>query len=129
MLYLITGEPGSGKSYLVAERAKPNDLIIDLDRIALAFTTGCDSHDYLDHVRDVAIGARQAAIGRALKHIRRCDVWIIHASPTDQQRRMYARYQATEIACKASPEVIAQRIAQRPPRNQALIRRINYGDE
>lgn len=125
MLTVVTGQPGSGKSYWVNQQAKSNDIIIDLDKIALAVScTDTESHDYPSHIRDVAIGMRQAAISRALKYTRRCDVYIIHADPDAQTLMRYQRFGAVIKEMHTAQHVVDQRIRQRPVRNQALVGRL-----
>jgi AAA domain len=84
---IVTGAPCSGKSTYIREHAKPGDVVIDLDRLALALSIdGTPHHDYPAHLRHVALGAREGAIARALK-IAGADVWIIqtNVSPHDRQ--------------------------------------------
>ncbi|MEU0174083.1 hypothetical protein ABZ178_12105 [Streptomyces massasporeus] len=38
MLYVITGPPAAGKSSWIDAHAKPEDVVIDLDRITVALT-------------------------------------------------------------------------------------------
>lgn len=90
---VITGPPASGKSSYVTEHAKRGDIVIDLDRIAAALMPGdvTDRHDYPPHIRNLAIGARKAAIARALRTRYPCTVWLIHAVPARDQLQQYAR--------------------------------------
>ena len=57
MLYVVTGPPTAGKSSWIEARAKPTDIVIDLDRIALALAgPGAPSwqHDAVPPWRPVA---------------------------------------------------------------------------
>lgn len=90
---VVTGPPAAGKSSYVRENAKPKDIVIDLDRIASAFMPGdvSDRHGYPPHIRNIAIGARKAAMHRALRTRYPCTVWLIHAVPARDQLQQYAR--------------------------------------
>ena len=46
MLTIVTGPPCGGKTTHIANHAHPGDIIIDLDRIALALTTDDTTHHY-----------------------------------------------------------------------------------
>lgn len=90
---VVCGPPAAGKSSWVTERAKPADVVIDLDRLAAALRTGTvtDTHGYPQHIRNIAIGARKAAIARALRTRYPCTVYLIHAVPAREQLQQYAR--------------------------------------
>jgi hypothetical protein len=93
---VIAGPPCAGKSTLVAELAGPADVVIDLDRIALASPPPHRPHRYPDHVRFVAVDARLAAINRAATIARRPPA-MDHPRPPrkpDTVRR-YLRWHAT----------------------------------
>ena len=117
---LVTGPPCVGKSTHVQANAQPGDIVIDLDAIALALSApGVGHHDYDDTTRAVAIAARQAAIDAALATDRH--VWIISAIPSAKQLAYYQAKGATIVTLDAPADVIAERLAQRPQRNQALV--------
>lgn len=123
MLTVVTGPPCSGKSTYIGARAGADDIVIDLDRIALALAAeGTESHDYPDHVRTVARRARVAAIDAALGYSRRFGVWIIEAAPSPGAVKFYIRRGARIVTCSASPEELAERAAKRPERNRELMR-------
>jgi len=84
VINVITGAPCSGKSTHIQMHATPGDIIIDLDRIALALTTDdTDHHQYPAHVRHVARTARGAAIAAAIavEQSTGCRVWVIDTFP------------------------------------------------
>lgn len=55
-LTIVTGPPCGGKSTHIATHATPGDIVIDLDRIALALTTDDTTHhDYGTHIRYIAL--------------------------------------------------------------------------
>jgi hypothetical protein len=64
--------------------AAPGDIVIDLDRLALALSPdGTPHHEYPTHTRQVARAARAAAISVAV-HVGRgtpVGVWIIDTFP------------------------------------------------
>ena len=79
-LTVVTGPPCGGKSSYVRDHAGPADVVIDLDRIALALAVeGTPHHEYADHVRQLAIEARQHLLPRAVALAARgtCHVWIV----------------------------------------------------
>ena len=83
MLTVVTGPPCAGKSTHVRRHAQCDDIIIDLDRIALALAhEGTTHHAYPPHIRHIAINARAEAIRTALPLSRDYNVWIIHMRPT-----------------------------------------------
>lgn len=125
MLTVVTGPPCVGKSTYIEQRARHGDIIIDLDRIALALTTDdTGHHDYDDTVRYVARQARLAAIDAAVQ-VQDRDVWVIDAAPSRQQRAWYHRQRAHFADLTEQPDVLAARAAQRPARNRALIERLD----
>ena len=122
-LTVVTGPPCVGKSWHVRHHARPGDVVIDLDRIALALTTeGTGHHDYPDHVRLLARKARYAALRHALPLSRQHDVWVIDADPSPESLRWYRQHQANIVTLSETPEVLARRLLDRPERNQALVR-------
>lgn len=88
---VVTGPPAAGKTTHVIEHARATDVIIDLDRIALALMPAAPtaSHDYPEHVRHVAIAARKAAIRRATRLRERITVWLVHAMPSPDDLAEY----------------------------------------
>ena len=63
---VIWGPPCSGKSTYIRDRARPDDVVIDLDRIALALAPeGTEHHAYGDHIRSLARRARLAVLDSA----------------------------------------------------------------
>ena len=126
MIHVVTGHVCSGKSTFVREHAQPGDVVIDLDRIALALTTeGTPDHDYPHHVAQVAIAARYAAIDEAIRRSRAeggFDVWLIHAYPDDRDWATYRRVGAAVYAMEADACTLRQRAADaRPERVRRLL--------
>lgn len=120
MIRVITGHICAGKSTYVREHATPADVVIDLDRIALAFAAeGTPHHDYPPHVQEIARAARWFAIDEAARRHRGggFDIWIIHAYPEGRDLAVYARLGASvqEITAPAAT-LRARAQAERPQR-------------
>ena len=113
---VVTGPPCAGKSTWIAERAQPGDVVIDLDRIALALTAdGTPHHDYPQHVREVARAARLAAIDAALADASAGHVWIIDTAASKKQRAAWHRRRCHVVTLDPGPAVVAQRIDEQRP--------------
>lgn len=125
MIHVVTGHVCSGKSTFVRERARPGDVIIDLDVIAHALTTeATPDHDYPQHVAHVAMAARHAAMDEAIRRSRAdggFDLWIIQAYPEDRDWATYRRIGAATYEIKADPRTLRERAAAGRP---ARVRRI-----
>lgn len=118
---VVIGPPAAGKTtwVLTHPMARADDVMIDLDRIAAALTPlqgqiGAVFHGYSQHVRHVAIGARQAALRRAvaLPASSGARAWVIHAIPTVAQLRQYVADGWTVYICDPGPEIVRARIAE-----------------
>lgn len=111
MLYVVTGPPTAGKSSWITGHARPRDIVIDLDRIALAFAgPGAADHDH-DEIRlKVAHRARYAAINEAERHVDRVDVYLIHTMPGARHRAHYRRLSARLIVVDPGEDVVMQRV-------------------
>lgn len=114
---VVIGPPAAGKTTWAIEHATPGDVVIDLDRIAAAvqpLSVGrlLVEHDYPQHVRHVAIGARQAALRRAvaLPASSGARVWVIHAIPTAAQMRAYVSDGVSIHVCDPGPDVVRARV-------------------
>ena len=125
MIHVVTGHVCSGKSTFVREQAKPGDVIIDMDRIALALTTeDTNHHDYPQHVAEIAKAARWSAIDHAAKLHRGggFDLWIIHAYPEDRDMTTYRRLGAAMYAITCDTQTLRRRAAaERPGRVRQLL--------
>ena len=115
---VITGPPAAGKSTYAQANAHPADVVIDLDRLAAALMPERDGpiHAYPDHIRHVAIGARQAAIARATRLSERVGVWIIHSIPKPDQLAEYTRMGWEVIKVDPGADVVRARAATERPR-------------
>jgi hypothetical protein len=124
MIEIVTGPPCGGKSTYIKERAKPGDIIIDMDILALALTTeGTEPFTYSDRVRQVAFRARSAAVSEALSVAqgeRYQNVYIIHTDPNPDQRAYYRAFGGRFVECDPGKEVCLERVLLRPKQNQAI---------
>lgn len=114
---IITGPPGAGKSTHVRENAGPHDVVIDLDRIAMAIMHPAteDTHHYPTYIRHIAIGMRSAAITRATKLRESVSVWIIHSVPSPDQLEEYRRYRWEVVEIDPGEAVVRARVAELRP--------------
>ncbi|MEV5445246.1 hypothetical protein AB0N23_22300 [Streptomyces sp. NPDC052644] len=111
MLYVVTGPPAAGKSSWIAARAKPTDIVIDLDRIALALAgPGAPSWQHDETLLKVAHRARFAAIDEAVKHRDAVDVYLIHTMPSAKALARYRRLDAKVITVDPGREIVMQRV-------------------
>lgn len=128
MVRVITGHICSGKSWHVRHHAGRNDVVIDLDRIALALSSEeIGHHDYGEHVRSIARAVRWAAINEAVRLHRMggWDLWIIHAYPEDRDIAMYRRVGADFLHMRADRATLEARARrERPPHVQETLRRM-----
>lgn len=113
---VVTGPPAAGKSTYVMANAAPTDVVIDLDRIATALMPApLGDHEYPDHVRHVAIGARTEAIWRATRLREPVTVWLIHSVPSPQQMREYRRRRFTIQVIDPGEQVVRERAERMRP--------------
>ncbi|MGW2226804.1 hypothetical protein [Streptomyces formicae] len=112
MLYVITGPPAAGKSSWIEAHAKPDDVVIDLDRITIALTgPGAPHWNHAPLQQRVAQRARYAAIDEAVKHLDKLDVYLIHTMPSPKALAKYKRMDAKVIAIDPGRDIVMQRIA------------------
>lgn len=125
MLYVITGPPAAGKSSWVTARATARDIVIDLDRIALALAgPGAPSWDHDETLLKVAHRARFAAIDEAVQHRDTVDVYLIHTMPSAKALARYKRLDAKVVTVDPGRDVVMQRVRDmRQPGMQAVATR------
>ena len=116
MLHIVSGPPCVGKSHFVRENASADDMVVDLDRIALAISPeGTKHHEYPPHIRAAAMRMRKMAVQAALGWARYGDAWVIHAKPSDADVRGYQMHGATFHPLTEDIEVLLKRAeAERP---------------
>lgn len=126
MITIVTGPPCGGKSTYVRNGARPGDVIIDMDRIALALTLeGTDPFEYDDRIRKVAREARAGAVKKSLQLAqgeRYWGVWIIHTDPSPNERAAYRAMNAQIVECSPGRDVCLERLKERPEVNQRIAR-------
>lgn len=122
---VVAGPPAGGKTTYIERHAAVGDVVIDLDAIANAVRVGPASHDYPEYVRSVAMAARLAAIGVAVRLRRQITVWIINTHPSEAQMKAYADDGWTLVVVDPTEAIALARAtaAGRPARALAGIRR------
>lgn len=124
MVTVVTGPPCSGKSTYVRERARRGDVVIDLDRIALALTSEDTlHHEYDETIRALAVHVREAALRAVLGAAGQVTAWVIDSSPSPERRRQYRMVGAEIVALDPGIDVCLDRAsAERPAWVADLIR-------
>lgn len=111
MLYVITGPPAAGKSSWITARAKATDIVIDLDRLALALAgPGAPQWQHDEILLAVAHRARFAAIDEAIKHRDKVDVFLIHTMPSAKALARYRRLDAKVVTVDPGRDIVMQRV-------------------
>jgi hypothetical protein len=115
-LTVITGPPAAGKTTWALARAKPGDIVIDYDRLAVALTAeGSDTHNHGRLIKRVTYKAWRAAIREAIDLADRCDVYLIHAIPDPDALARYTQAGADIVTIDPGCDAVMARIAgQRP---------------
>jgi predicted kinase len=128
MITVVTGAPCSGKSTFIDERCKPGDIVIDMDRLALALSpVGTEPYEFSDKVRAVARSARAAAVKSALSVAqgeRYLGVWIIHTDPSPADRMVYRSANSQFVEMNTSKAVCLERLKSRPVKSQLVARKV-----
>ena len=128
MITIVTGPPCSGKSTYIREHCADGDVIVDMDRLALALTVeGTDPFEYGEKVRRVAMAARGAAVKEALivaQGERYFGVWIIHTDPSPDVRASYRAMGGRIVEMNPGRDVCLERLKSRPVQNQAIARKV-----
>jgi len=125
VLYVITGPPAAGKSSWIEAHAKPEDVVIDLDRITVALTgPGAPHWNHAPLQHRVAQRARYAAIDEALKHLDKLDVYLIHTMPGPKAMATYKRHKARIVVVDPGEAIVMARIeAMRSPEMERVATR------
>lgn len=111
-VHVVIGPPAGGKTTHAVRNTTGYGIVVDLDAIADALTPQRSwGHDYPKHVRHVAIGARRAAINRAVNLTDAgAEVWIIHALPSVDQMRQYIDDEYDVVVCDPGRDEVMRRI-------------------
>lgn len=125
MLYVVTGPPAAGKSSWIRAHAKPQDLVVDLDLMALAMAgPGADHHSHSDVLLKVVHRARFAALNEAYQHLDTTDVYVIHTQPSAKALAKYKRLKARIVVVDPGQAIVMQRVeAMRQPGMKAVVTR------
>jgi len=88
-LHIVCGPPCAGKSYLVNQRRKENDIVIDLDEIA-AEISGETSHGWSAHWLNAALWRRNEMLGdlSRMQDDGR-SAWFIVSEPSAKNRQWW----------------------------------------
>jgi hypothetical protein len=113
------------------EKANATDLVIDLDRIAVAISgRGSPSHGHKGAIDYTAAAARNAAITEILerKHYLDTDVYLVHSNPGDSALGLYAFHNAEMVVIDPGREVVEARVKdERPPESMNGVRKFYDG--
>ncbi len=116
---IVWGPPCAGKSTFIDEHAKPGDVVLDLDRLALALSpAGTPHHDYPEHVRAVARAARLAVIDKlaAVGVTAQWTAWIIDSNASRRQLAAWRARGASVVVLDTDMATCLERAhAERPP--------------
>jgi predicted kinase len=125
VLIVVTGPPASGKSSYIRSHAKPSDVVIDLDLMALAMAgPGADHHRHHPVLLRIVHRARQAAIHEAERHLDTTDVYLIHTMPSPKARAKYKRLGARIVVVDPGESIVRQRVEMmRQPEMEAVVTR------
>ncbi|MFD9192981.1 AAA family ATPase [Streptomyces phaeochromogenes] len=117
MLYVVTGPPAAGKSSWIKAHAKAQDIVIDLDLMALAMAgPGADHHAHSEVLTKVVHRARFAALNEAYQHLDTTDVYVIHTQPSAKTIAKYKRLKARIVVVDPGRDIVMARIrAMRQP--------------
>ncbi len=122
MLTVIVGPPASGKSTWALANAKPTDIVIDYDRLALALSgLRTDTHDHAPAVNAVTRAARNAAIDTAIKNAATTDVYLIHSNPGPDRLNHYRQQGATIKVIDPGRDIVMSRCAKERPRRMLTV--------
>lgn len=129
-LTVVVGPPCAGKSTWVLTHAKPRDIVIDFDRLAVALAgPGADTHDHPVELWGITRRARRAALDAALRHRDRLDVYLIHSMPSQARVDELAAAGARFVVLDPGKATVLERVRiQRPGRHVAFARRWYDGD-
>ncbi len=125
MITIVAGPPCAGKSTYIRERAKPGDVIIDLDPLSRALTVGYDDgHMVPDYLGHIAVGARNGAVRRAVRlreAAKGVAVWIIHTAPKPADLASYRLWKAEVVVIDPGKDVCLERAARLRPQVTQVI--------
>lgn len=109
---IVNGPVGAGKSTYVEKHANPEDIVIDLDRIATAFRSGNQLHSSHTDILDLIIPVRNAAYDALERKKAKWGVAYIITSEAsaDKVKKLSERFSAEVITIHPDKEVCIQQI-------------------
>jgi hypothetical protein len=118
LVTVVCGPPGAGKTTYVTSRAKPLDLIIDLDRILGALALS-EEHLKPGYLLRCAWEARDAIHAYLLKCRDVPRAWIVEGAPTPERRAsLRDRFRADVILLLPTREQCKERVRKDENRDQ-----------
>lgn len=115
-VHIITGPPAAGKSTYIKEHAGPADVVIDMDRIALAISCeGMDHHDYPYYIMEIARAMRAVAISHATRMKAKVHVWVIHTRPSPDRLAEYRGHGWEVVTIDPGMSVVMERAQRERP--------------
>ncbi|ANA87604.1 polynucleotide kinase [Gordonia phage Jeanie] len=127
---VVCGPPAAGKTTFIHEHAKPGDVVIDFDALAVALQLpGASTHDHPDGVPHVAAAARTAAIAAATGPRGRARVWLVDTQPTPKRLGSYRARGWRVVTIDPGRDVVMARMGERPPRALEAVARWYDGVE
>lgn len=128
-VYVIMGPPCSGKSTYALEHAGPHDVVVDMDRLAVALSgRGAPTHGHTRVIDRLAYVARRAVLDEALNAAMNSElevsVYIVHTNPGARDKHRYTAVGAEVITLDPGREVVEQRCREmRPESSMEGVRR------
>jgi hypothetical protein len=117
-LTVVTGPPCAGKSTYIEEHRSLDDVVIDVDRLAVALGADADHIDWSDGGSAHRILAREVRawlvrelmkdLGTVASSAGR-EVWLVDTAPRGWQRRSYRAVGATIVDLDPGREVCHER--------------------
>lgn len=111
MIYLVVGPPCGGKTHHVREHARPADLVLDWDDIAVSLGSP-RTHLHAKPLLPVIAAEYDRLL--ELAPTWPADVWIIRGLPDPVERAQWVdRYDAQLVVVTAARHVLVERAQQR----------------
>lgn len=108
MITVITGPPCSGKTTYVRDHAKPGDIIVDFDALAVALGS-TDPHAHDPRLREITAAAWAAAVDRLTTGYPGTRAWIVDSKPTRMRQLAYQRARAKIVKLDAATDELHRR--------------------
>jgi 5-methylcytosine-specific restriction protein A len=129
---VVCGPPGSGKTTYVAERAKPSELVIDLDVIA-AKAFGLPLYHASSEQLMSAVRARNLMLASLRGGHRYSAAWLIVSGERDEHRAFWRAKYGALVVMETPLDECARRVrldGRRPPeaRDRALLAIRQWGE-